>query len=182
VKCPICDHSKLVEGQLNNGPNAQLCPECEGAWIVALDYRNWQNEVCSKKKPGPIAKAKFKDVKVAKKCPNDGSVLSRYRVGSELDVWLDQCPLCFGIWFDKGEWKSLADRSLHLELNKYFTEVWQRKIEEEESRKRRQERFEEKWGKGHFKRIRKMHKWLLDHPDRDAIISFLKAKDPYSDQ
>ena len=181
--CPVCDHRALIEGKLKRGPVAQLCQECGGSWITAIDYRNWQeNQDGKAKKKGRKSKPVFEDIKVAKKCPDDASILSRYRISADLDVWLDQCQTCRGIWFDKGEWKLLADKDLHLKLNKYFTEVWQRDIQEEEGRRRREERYEERWGKGNYKRIKRMHQWLLEHPERDAIISYLKAKDPFSDE
>jgi len=93
------------------------CPECGGAWYDQgelqrrkdveshgdyrwLDVDLWQD-----------AEKVAVDEHSSGKCPVDGASLATVRYG-EPEIVVEVCPLCFGIWLDRGEYEKII---AHLE-------------------------------------------------------------------
>ena len=109
--CPRCNkHTGGAYGNIMD-INVVKCKECDGIWVPggqfeALgDIRGMQvsdslNDVV--KSVGEGAEA------VQGVCPDCGSVLKKWENLPEniKDLYIDCCPNCHGLWFDKGEFTS----------------------------------------------------------------------------
>ncbi len=106
-------------------------------------------------------------------CPETGRLLIRYRVGHGLKFHVDVSPESGGIWLDRGEWEALKSKGLHLELNVIFTAPYQRQLRTEEHEKVLGEMFRERIGTADFEKVAAFKKWLVEHPKKRAIRSYL---------
>jgi Zn-finger nucleic acid-binding protein len=104
----------------------------------------------------------------------------RYRIQPDLDLWIDHCGGCNGMWFDNNEWAYLRHHGLHRHLHFYFTDAWQTRLRQEEKRRQRRRRYEEQFGADTLARLDALRNWLHGHAHADALIAYLAAEDPYA--
>jgi hypothetical protein len=57
----------------------------------------------------PIDKGLILPERMTRRCPVDGAVMTRYHFGQEIDLEIDECPECGGIWLDGGELQKIRD-------------------------------------------------------------------------
>jgi Zn-finger nucleic acid-binding protein len=112
--CPKCDGVEMETVEVHS-VKVDRCPVCEGTWYEQhelnvlkdqesngdfrwLDGGLWQD-----------AKKVAVDEKPRYTCPTDGAGLATVRYGDP-EIEVDVCPVCFGIWLDKGEYDKLIER------------------------------------------------------------------------
>ncbi len=180
-KCPVCKNSSLIEIQLEEGLPAERCEECQGTWLSSTRYLSWLRlhgpdlpEKESANSAPPIW-----DSQAIKICPDCGRIMSRYRVLPGIDLNLDRCGNCNGVWFDRDEWVILVDRNLHDNLNSFFTRPWQAQVHAEDTRRFLDKMYLEKFGEQDYARLKEFRGWLKDHPQRSMLLAYLQADDPY---
>jgi Zn-finger nucleic acid-binding protein len=181
MMCPVCLEVELGQVMLDLGLPAYRCGRCEGTWISSTEYWEWlehHGETLPERAAGDILLA-VHDSQRAKICPDCGHILGRYKVWPDIEFHLDRCAHCNGVWFDKNEWDVLVARNLHDKVNTFFTKPWQIKLREEESRKRWEQIYLERFGPEDYGRLKEMKQWLDDHPQRPALLAYLQADDPY---
>ncbi|HTX92666.1 MAG TPA: zf-TFIIB domain-containing protein [Anaerolineales bacterium] len=180
-KCPVCKNEFLNEITLEDGLPAHQCGRCSGIWISSNPYLAWLKthgpDLPEKEQDGSNAAAW--DVKELKLCPDCGRIMSRYKVLPNVQLYLDRCGNCNGIWFDKEEWNVLVARNLHDNVNSFFTKPWQAHIHEEETKAVMDKLYLEKFGPEDYARLKEIREWLKDHPHRSTLLAYLQADNPY---
>jgi Zn-finger nucleic acid-binding protein len=181
MKCPVCKKDTLVSLTLEDGLPAESCSQCGGIWISSNVYSMWlrAKSADAPEKPGARPFDPTWDTRTLKLCPDCGHILARYKIFPDVDFYLDRCHTCNGIWFDKNEWDALVARNLHDNLNDFFTHPWQEKLHQQETAHRMEEIYLSKFGQADYEHIQAVRAWLQDHPQRNMLLAFLQADDPY---
>ena len=181
MKCPICLNQTLQPTTLDTGLPAFQCSQCQGIWIASNQYLNWLRSQPSalEEKAGDDIHIPTWDTQVLKLCPQCGHIMTRYRVLPGVNFWLDHCGHCNGVWFEKDEWNVLLERNLQDKVNAFFTQSWQAKIREAESRRVLDKLYLEKFGAADYEKIKEIHGWLMEHPQRSMLLAYLQAENPY---
>jgi Zn-finger nucleic acid-binding protein len=181
MRCPLCSITLLHHTLLDSQLPAYRCARCDGIWIAANEYLRWV------KTQGPALPEKQDDLGAiptwdgaqAKLCPNCGRLLLRYRVLPNVDFQLDRCGNCNGVWFDRAEWDVIVARNLHDKVNQFFTQPWQSRLREEETRAALEALYLAKLGREDYDRARQTRDWLMNSPQRAMLLAYLQASDPY---
>ena len=74
---------------------------------------------------------------------------------------------------------ALVERSLHDNVNEFFTRPWQDDIRSAESKNHMDKLYLEKFGADDYEHIKKVREWMKDHPRKGMLIAYLQASDPY---
>jgi Zn-finger nucleic acid-binding protein len=180
MKCPVCKNEELRAVRLELGLSAFTCDSCGGNWIPSLQYWNWleQHGPTMPEKPAEGAAVVVSDRQQAKLCPDCQRIMLRYKVGHGLGFYVEQCGSCNGIWLDKQEWEALRGRNLHDEIHLIFTEPWQTEARLEEARERLDAIYAKQFG-DEYEEVKRIRRWLENHPNRQKVLAFLSDADPY---
>jgi len=167
--------------ELDTGLVAGRCPTCEGHWISGPAYFEWLDRhgetLPERTYEGP--EIVIADTQQAKLCPECSRIMLRYVVGHGTNFAIDHCGACNGAWFDRGEWEALEGRNLHDEVNAILSVPWQTAAHREERRRHLDEIYERRFGED-YDEMKRIRRWLDEHPQRDFILAFLSDTDPYS--
>jgi Zn-finger nucleic acid-binding protein len=182
---------QMVPREIEPGLPAWECPKSGGFWIPLSSYLAWRERHPETTPPVSAAGEPALQDDAPNRaliCPESGRLLLRYRVGHGLPFHIDYSPATGGIWLDKGEWEALKSRGLHLALQLIFTPLYQRqlrsaeyaakvealrKLRSEEQVQSIEEIFREKIGTTDFAKVRQFGAWLVRHPKRQEICSYL---------
>ncbi len=181
MNCPVCKASILQRVTLEQGPPAAACPQCGGLWLDSNEYLAWlrtRGAILPEKSPDEAADLVW-DTHELKLCPSCRRILTRYRVLPDVQLCLDHCNTCNGVWFDRDEWDVLTARNLHDKVNRFFTEPWQARIKEAGSRQMWERLYLEKFGAEDYERLQATWEWLRWHPRRGMLLAFLQSDEPY---
>jgi Zn-finger nucleic acid-binding protein len=179
--CPVCKEDLLSQTTLDSNLPVFRCSKCEGIWLPANDYLNWVRT----SKPAPAAAKSEEplvptmDVQALKLCPSCKRFMGRFKVLPNVEFYLDRCRQCNGVWLDKNEWDVLVARQLHDKVNLFFTQPWQAKIREEETKAALDKLYLDKFGTADYGRVKEIWGWLKDNPHRSMLLAFLQADNPY---
>ncbi|MBA3468530.1 MAG: zf-TFIIB domain-containing protein [Herpetosiphonaceae bacterium] len=181
MECPICT-TTLEPTTLESSLRASTCPACGGHFILSSDYLDWrqQHPANLDEQPDPTPLHESTDTSGAKRCPHCRHLMFRYRVGHDIAFGVDHCGSCNSVWLDRTEWDSLKRRNLHDDINRMFTDVWQRRVRAAEHRATMHTIYQEKFGAEDYAEAQRVKAWLDAHPQRQALRAFLTAEDPYS--
>lgn len=185
--CPVCKDVQLKEQELETNLSTARCDQCGGHWIRAIQYWEWrggqaaEGEIAPGDIPDPSEfqseatdlEVVVEDHKEAKICPECCRILTRRPVGRGLDFTLDRCGTCGGLWFDKNEWQVLKKHGLHEEVHFIFSAAWQAQVAREDKTRAYEERLQHLLGTEEFNRASEVRQWLLAHPQRNSILSYL---------
>jgi Zn-finger nucleic acid-binding protein len=181
MKCPVCKEVLIYHAVLESRPSVHRCPKCEGLWISSDDYLRWlgirrSGLPARTEEDGSLPTVDTTQVKL---CPGCGHFLHRYRVSPSISFHLDHCGNCNGVWFDRNEWDVLVNLNLHDKVNQFFTEPWQTRLRDEETRKRLEALYLEKFGADDYARVKDIRNWLMQNPHRAMLLAYLQSDDPY---
>jgi Zn-finger nucleic acid-binding protein len=174
-------HPSSYDGQLP----INVCHACGGAWLRANDYAYWL-KTQSPGKYDLVQAAEIthrfpvSDSNQAAICPDCGHLLRSYQIASSIDFHLDRCGNCNGIWLDKNEWEALKAADLHDEVYRFFTQPWQKHIQDEVTARKLDEMYQERFGDLDYERIKEIRNWLQGHPKQNLLLAYLLDHDPYS--
>lgn len=79
-----------------NGGEILHCKMCKGAWIP------WDLILAATNCPSLLDESPFNEERIptSKLCPREGTLLLE---STHMEVLVDQCPTCNGLWLDRGE-------------------------------------------------------------------------------
>ncbi len=179
--CPVCPNTELSHGYLETGLPAYECQLCGGLWISAIEYLVWSRSqpVAPWDESPPDRSLLVEDSQAAILCPDCGRILRRYQVWPDFDFNLDRCGGCHGVWFDQNEWQLLKLHGMHHKVNQFFTEPWQRKLREEETRRRFERMYTDKFGSDDYAEVQRIKGWLTSHSQGSGLIAYLTDENPY---
>jgi len=179
--CPVCNDIELRRILLEDGLPVHECRQCDGIWLSAYDYHIWLKEQDSLQlqaadisDPLPVI-----DTDKAIFCPDCGRFLRRFKIWTDIDFHLDRCKHCNGVWFDKNEWQSLKQRDLHKQVHLFFTQPWQRKLRREETTKRFETMYLDRFGAEDYAEIKRIKVWLTEHSQGQHLLAYLTDPNPY---
>ncbi len=181
MKCPVCQAPTLNPATLESDLPAFACSKCGGIYISSNQYLTWikGHKLGPEKPPAGPVDAPAWEVNAVKICPECRHLLIRYRVLPDVELYLDHCGQCNGVWLDSHEWEALTERNLQDKLNLFFTRPWQTKVRQAEGRKMLERLYSERFGKEDYARAQEIWSWLHAHPQKAMLQAFLLADDPY---
>lgn len=177
MKSPVPPHETMEKVSVPELPTARRCTMSGGLWIRPDAYWAWR----ARQPEGVLAEADGKeppateDSPAGKRCPEDGAFLIPHLVGHGLDLRLDRCARCGGMWFDGGEWEALRGAGLLDRLHLVFTSAWQARVRQERKAAHDEEAAEATFGPELFERLREMRELLRHHPKRAEMHAYLSA-------
>lgn len=183
MTCPLCraplDQATLLDAD-GDAPDLRgfQCPEGHGTFLPSDLYFAWLDRhepMAETARPMPSSDA-VGDVKRAKLCPQDGRIMRRARVSMDGGFWLDRCGTCGGVWFDGDEWAASVEAGLLDKLPSYFSDAWQRQLEEARSTSDWETRLKERVGAEDLERIEAFRAWVWTHPEREVLFARLNAR------
>jgi hypothetical protein len=176
MKSPFGDRKPMTLTQLDDGLMAYRCAESGGYYLPSTCYMRWlsQQPAITPHMPqsGEQQQPQQADVPTARICPESGTIMTRYKVGHGFTFTIDR-SITGGIWLDAGEWEALRSRNFHDELNRVFTQSWQRTIRDTEVQQSRRKRMEDRFGTDLLGRIDALKTELQSHPNREELIAYL---------
>jgi len=149
------------------------CPNCEGAFLSLLYYRDWieNNELSMLAEPAQIAEDT--DTKTALSCPKCAKLMTKFSVSGKVDNRIDLCNSCDEAWIDGGEWTLLKSLELAGRLPTVFTEQWQRQVRTEKMASLKLERLKNMVGESDAIKALEIKAWLKDNANKMILIQFL---------
>lgn len=168
--------------ELSDGLRALSCSACAGHWISHDNYRTWlrkHGEALPVRLGDPI-EVDDPNPDRARVCPECSHLLLKYSVGQGLCFMIDHCSPCGGVWLDRNEWTALEARNLHDEMHRIFSMSWQRSVRGEQLRIRLGQHYHRRFGQQDFASLRAARKWIHEHPEKQAMLAFLDAEDPFA--
>ncbi len=176
MKCPSCKTGTLKQVYLEELFPCHICDNCEGNWIQLEDYFRWKELKTENQNDATeidVDIVALADTKKALVCPVTGKLMLKYRISKESDHRLDLSPYANAVWLDKGEWLLLKQQGLANQINRIFTDPWQKKIREAVSKENLEQLYQEKLGAQDYYKVKKIHGWLANHPHADFIKAFI---------
>lgn len=123
MDCPRCKKALNAEQvrDVNIRFEIEQCPECEGAWFD-------QGELAKVDKIIEPVLVEFRNIPARKEqnkaltCPSceNLQLLKKVQHPRDYKVIVDYCPVCKGIWLDKGELEAIQKENYLLTLGKVF--------------------------------------------------------------
>lgn len=108
LHCPKC-HAAMEAVTLVD-VEVDRCTGCRGLWFDMLEHedlkRAGQAEVVDT--GDPRTGERYDQVGLIR-CPVDGEPMIRMVDTAQPELWLESCPVCYGTFFDAGEFREFAD-------------------------------------------------------------------------
>ncbi|GAA0858739.1 zf-TFIIB domain-containing protein [Aliiglaciecola litoralis] len=180
MNCPKCDHGNLIPSYLELFFCAHTCNQCGGNWILIEDYVNWKEQHPEYEFVDVEVNDDIDDSKRAMLCPMSGLIMRKLKIAKETSHRLDYSAPVGGVWMDKGEWELLKQAGLAGSINTILTEHWQHMIREQRTEETFDMLYRAKFGEADYDKVKELRAWLIAHPKKADIRSFLLANDPYS--
>ena len=167
MKCPKC---KTVELNQSNHHSPYYCSECGGLWLQSSEKSALSD--ISIEVSDTSSNTNDYDKKTGV-CPSGHGVMIRAKVDIDEPFYLEKCTACGGIWFDKGEWRRIAENNLAENLDVIWLKSWQRKQSQEKNRQSFLETNKKILGEDIFNHIIDLSEKLNQHPEKDRAVSLL---------
>jgi len=185
VRCPKETTTELVSGELTEGLASHCCPDCQGNWLPFASYQRWQasNAGLEAIPDDVLPLALETDYTPAPLdgraglCPECGTYLKRSRLNLKSgSFYVERCPLCSGLWCDRGEWEIFEALGLHVQIPIVFKPDWQSNVRVLEQVERQRLAVIEKLGPEIAQKIFELGEQLKDHPHGDFGVAYLMRK------
>ncbi|MFP6800662.1 MAG: zf-TFIIB domain-containing protein [Pseudomonas sp.] len=174
MQCPACRTTPLQPTKLDDGLLAHGCPQCSGALVALLYYRDWAERQPQNDEPQPQVEAvPASESQQALSCPKCAKLMSKFQISGTHSNRLDLCSSCDEAWLDNGEWQLLKALELSHKMPSIFTEAWQRKVRQQASEEARRQRFARLVGDEAIVRADDIRSWLKDHPQRRELLFYI---------
>lgn len=174
MHCPACRTSTLKPTKLDEGLLAHGCPQCSGALVALLYYRDWAERAAPAAESEETLQAEpASDTQQALTCPKCAKLMSKFQISGAYGNRLDLCTSCDEAWLDGGEWQLLKALELSQRMPAIFSEAWQRKVRQEAAEQARRERFTRIAGAEAVARADEVRTWLKEHPQRRELLHYI---------
>ncbi len=182
MRCPKETEIELSASVLTKGLEAKRCPSCDGNWLPKLNYQRWQAinaglEAIPDKVLPLALESDFTTAPLdgrAGLCPECGAYLKRARVNLKQTLfYVERCPICEGLWCDKGEWKVFEALGLHIQIPVVFNPEWQSRVRVMEQIERQRLAVVEKVGPEIARQVFNLGEQLKEHPHGDFAVAYL---------
>lgn len=183
LTCPSCKQGKLKSGFIDDLFRCNTCSDCGGNWIHLTDYLHWLGR--DKSEPNSVdalVERDEHDTKNAMLCPVTGQIMLKYRISNKSSHRLDLSPAISAIWLDNNEWELIKKEGLSRQLNKIFTEPWQRKVKSDQTKETLEAMYYEEFGVTDYAKLKEIRTWLDGRDKKQNMLAYLLTKNPYSTQ
>ncbi|HEY9849710.1 MAG TPA: zf-TFIIB domain-containing protein [Leptolyngbyaceae cyanobacterium] len=181
MQCPKDKKATLIDSTLAGNLFVKCCPECDGNWIPAESYQNWQSrQPKNQNQPNLLTsdpnfvQSPF-DTKAAL-CPDCQHYLSRAKVFYKPSFFVERCMYCGGIWCDKGEWEVLQKLGVHTTIEQMFSPEWQVQMREQEYAAKEKQATIDKLGPELAEQVFKLAEILEKHPNGEFGVAYLMRR------
>ncbi len=171
-KCPKCKTENLTaSGGTSEMQKPPLsCPKCRGMWMMPDE-----TEACFRS--GFKTADSAEPIEVTEDhstglCPNGHGIMTRAKVELEPPFFLEKCPHCNGIWFDKGEWNRLTETDMLSHLFDFWSNSWRKEQQEIRAVKRMEDMQKKRFGIQLHEQIIHLAGKAKNHP-RQTEVRFL---------
>lgn len=177
IHCICAARPALQPHQLASGLEAQRCGDCGNTLLALDDYRRWRERLPAGVVESADAGATepVQEPGHARACPVCSRLMSRHRVGLSPDFHIDRCSPCQLVWLDDGEWQQLEQAGLLLQLDSVLTDAWQRRVQAEELRQRREADLRARIGDANYDEALRIRHWLASHPQRTDMMRLING-------
>lgn len=179
--CPACNNS-FEKKRLASHLMGRLCTQCQAVSFTLADYLHFLERtkyIESEPEQDEVMLEMAPESRQALVC-GCGTIMSKYRINNTSERRVDYCSTCQTVCLDGGEWEFLLANGMQRHINKLFAASYQRKLRLENTSRVLDEKFERQFGASDYARIKDVREWLINHAERDALMAYLNAKDPYS--
>lgn len=167
----------LFVRELAPGLVARICSACSGTLLALDDYRLWRQSARLPAPETPTALPELpEDTGKARRCPACGAPMARYRVAPGSSFRLDRCARCQLVWFDGGEWPALVEAGLIDRLDSILADAWQKRIQAEEARQRREATLRQRLGDDVVDELQRIQSWLNGRPNSGELLALLNGE------
>jgi len=110
MKCPKCQAP--METRLNAFSDYEQCIHCKGLWLNALEDQKLKlvAEVIDSGDAEIGKQYNQMDDVYCPECPNNKML--KMVDPQQPHIWFEQCPTCYGRYYDAGEFKDLSEHSV----------------------------------------------------------------------
>lgn len=165
MSCPKCTHALTSIGR-----GASRCPNCAGMFVARGATPSLATEELPKE-GGHDAQGG--------RCPADRTIMTRTEVhlgGERGSVHLERCSSCRGVWFDAGEWTTLAERQLLDHLDELWTVEWRAQQRRQKNEEAYERRLADTFGPELLGQLRAVAERLRGHERRSQALAFLREE------
>ncbi|KXI31019.1 zf-TFIIB domain-containing protein [Paraglaciecola hydrolytica] len=180
MRCTSCKQGDLQGSFIEQQFRAHTCDHCGGNWILIEDYVTWKERHPQYTFTSVTVDDVVEENQRAMFCPMTGGIMRKLRITKDSTHRLDYSASVGGVWLDKGEWELLKSAGLAGSLNAILTEQWQSKIREQKAEDTFAQLYLAKFGEDDYEKIKNLREWLIHHPRKSDLRSYLLADDPYS--
>ncbi|HYK01660.1 MAG TPA: zf-TFIIB domain-containing protein [Thermoanaerobaculia bacterium] len=152
---------------------AYKCSVCGGMFVPRMLVELVHEEAAS---PADSPAAESLDATTGR-CPIDRSIMSRAEIelGPERPpIHLERCGSCHGVWFDAGEWSSLAERHLLERIDEFWTVEWRARQRRERDDASHDRRLRETFGPELYDALQEIARKIKGHERRSQALAFIR--------
>lgn len=150
---------------------AYKCPGCGGMFVPRMLVELLDEEAVPATAPQESLDAQ------TGRCPVDRSILTRAEIDLGADrppIHLERCGSCRGVWFDAGEWSSLAESQLLERIDEFWTAEWRARQRRERDAASHDQRVRDAFGPELHDALQDLARQLQGHPRRSQALAFLR--------
>ncbi len=111
------------------------------------------------------------------RCPIDRSIMSRAEIElgpGRPPIHLERCGSCHGVWFDAGEWSSLAEGHLLERIDEFWTAEWRARQRRERDEASHDRRLRETFGPELHDALQEIARKIKGHERRSQALAFIR--------
>ncbi len=180
LNCPGCKQGKLIPDYIDELFPCLSCKDCKGHWIKLIDYLYWlDRDPSASDEKGLTVDLQAEDTLNAMVCPVTGKIMLKYRLSIDNTHRVDLSPSIGAIWLDKGEWGLIKKEGLSRQLNKIFTDPWQRKIRAQRASDTLDAVYTKQFGPDAYDKLKEFRIWLDKQENKHLLMAYLHSENPY---
>ncbi|MEQ9000117.1 MAG: zf-TFIIB domain-containing protein [Coleofasciculus sp. B1-GNL1-01] len=120
MKCPKCQGS--LESVVYADIEVDRCADCHGIWFDSQEAQTLKTIEGSEAidTGDPKIGSKFNAIEDID-CPKCKARMTKMVDLKQSHIWYEKCPICYGIWFDAGEFKDYKQEDIQDIFKGIFT-------------------------------------------------------------
>lgn len=120
LNCPKCQGG--LETVVYASVEVDRCVECKGIWFDSLEAQKLKEIEGSESLDvgDPATGSKFNEMGDIN-CPKCQTKMTKMVDLKQPHIWYEKCPVCYGIWFDAGEFKDYKEENFMDAIKDMFT-------------------------------------------------------------
>ena len=120
MKCPKCQGS--LEPVVYADMEIDRCTNCHGIWFDSQEAQTLKDIEGSEAidTGDPKIGSKFNAIEDIN-CPKCKTRMTKMVDLKQSHIWYEKCPICYGIWFDAGEFKDYKQEDIQDIFKDIFT-------------------------------------------------------------